>query len=79
MEFSRRQDESLQKIIEAIQENIETEDKFLVTFHVVKGKKLNNFYSMHEFPNGDLLPTLKYLEDEFVKLLKKSVTGNGRM
>ena len=72
-------DGSLQKTLEAIEDNIKPGDKFLVTFHVLKDGKINHSYAMREFPNNDLMICLNYLEAEFVKVLKRAVTGNGRM
>jgi len=51
----------------------------MLSLHVVEGGKVLHHFVTNDFPNGDLLPCVKYLEDEFVKTLKRGATGNGRM
>ena len=53
--------------------------KFLLTLHTIDGGKIIHSYLTQDFPNGDLLPCVKYLEDEFVGIAKRGATGNGRM
>ena len=75
---------SLNRMMEMIKESVgeEKQLKFLMTFHIVKGKdksKVNHHYVTRDFPTADLMKCVAYLEDEFVKILKRGSTGEGRM
>ena len=59
--------------------NLKSEKKFLVTLHTIEDGKINHSYLTNEFPNGDLMLCVGYLEGEFVEILKRGATGNGRM
>lgn len=54
-------------------------DKLLLTIHVVRDGKIHHGFVTKDFPNGDLLICVDHLEKEFVKVIKKVATGNGRM
>ena len=59
--------------------NLKPESKFLVTLHTIEEGQIVHSVLTNEFPNGDLMICLNYLENEFVKIMKRSATGNGRM
>jgi len=67
--------ENLQKFLEENHPN----SKCLVSLHVIDGGRINHSFITQDFPNGDLMPCVKYLEDEFLKHLKRGASGNGRM
>ena len=52
--------------------------RFLLTLHTVEDGKIQHSFLTQDFPTGDLMPCVKYLEDEFVRTLKQGASGNGR-
>ena len=69
---------NLEKLKESLAEHFPNE-KFLISMHVIEDGKIRHSHVAQDFPNGDLFPCINYLEDEFVKILKRGATGNGRM
>lgn len=80
MKFMKdKQEENLEKALNTIKEISGPDSKFLITFHALKDQEIKHYYQTNDFPNSDLMICLNYLENEFVKVLKKGATGNGRM
>lgn len=68
-----------EKAVQLLRERLDESTPYLVTVHTITNGKINHAYTMDKFPTGDLMPCVAYLETEFIKILKRGETGNGRM
>ena len=75
----QEKEKHIYEMMDRLLEKVKAKNKFLITLHVIENDKIVHSYTTNDFPNGDLLPCVKYLEDEFVRNLKRGATGNGRM
>ena len=77
------QSSQLENALELIRQKANEGENFLLTFHYLDDglaqTRIIHSFLMHEFPNSDLMPCVGYLENEFMKILKRGTTGHGRM
>lgn len=69
----------LYELMDKLLEKIKGENRFLLTFHVIEDGKIQHSFHTNDFPNGDLLACVGYLEREFLAIEKRGASGNGRI
>jgi len=74
-----KRDPKVEHAVNLMRRKVDEEKPFLISFHYVSDGRVFHEFMMSQFPTGDLMKCVAYLEEEFVKILKRGSTGDGRM